>query len=105
DIGYNFIIDQLGNIYEGRYSKASTGNPTGEDGGGRVVTAGHTYQYNVGTIGVAILGDSTAAPPAEIAQQRLVDLLAWQAARHQLDVNSTTTYRNVVNDFTREITN
>ena len=106
DIGYNFIVDQTGKLYEGRYSGASaSAPPTGEDTEGRVVTAGHTYQHNVGTVGVAVLGDSTAQPPTVAAQDKLVELLAWQAARHHLDPRRTATYRNVVNDVTREITN
>lgn len=49
DIGYNFIIDQQGNVYEGRY-------------GGDNVIGGHTYNsslninYNVGSAGVALMG-------------------------------------------------
>ena len=48
DIGYNFLIDQQGTIYEGRF------------GGDRVV-GGHALQYNWGSIGIAILGDYTGS--------------------------------------------
>jgi hypothetical protein len=49
DIGYNYLIDPAGNIYEGRY------------GGDKVIGA-HTYNdeedlnYNEGTIGISVLG-------------------------------------------------
>lgn len=49
DIGYNYIIDPEGNIYEGR-------------AGGDAVIGAHTYNsdtdtnYNVGSVGVALLG-------------------------------------------------
>ncbi|MCA1666126.1 MAG: N-acetylmuramoyl-L-alanine amidase [Thermomicrobia bacterium] len=46
DIGYNFLIDQQGIIYEGRF------------GGDRVV-GGHALQYNWGSIGIAVLGTYT----------------------------------------------
>ncbi len=43
DIGYNYIIDSQGNIYEGRY-------------GGEGVVGGHAYMNNRNSIGIAILG-------------------------------------------------
>ena len=107
DIGYNFIVDELGNLYEGRYAReyAAGEVPTGEDANGRVVTAGHTYQHNVGTVGVAVLGTFTDRAPLQPAQDKVVDFLAWESARHHLDPDKTATYRNVVNDLTRDVTN
>jgi hypothetical protein len=43
DIGYNYLIDAQGNIYEGR---------SGGDG----IVGGHAYMRNRNTIGIAILG-------------------------------------------------
>ena len=43
DIGYNYLIDSQGNIYEGR-------------AGGEGVVGGHAYLRNRNTIGIAILG-------------------------------------------------
>jgi N-acetylmuramoyl-L-alanine amidase len=55
DIGYNFLIDEAGRIYEGRYSRpyAAGESPTGEDLNGNGVTAAHTQGYNSGTVGIA----------------------------------------------------
>src|SRR5437879_4018889 len=46
DIGYNFLVDESGRIYEGRYSRPyPTGAyPTGEDATGKGVTGAHAYQ-------------------------------------------------------------
>jgi hypothetical protein len=44
DIGYNLLIDQRGNIYEGRY-------------GGPGAVAGHAEQYNPGSTGIAMIGN------------------------------------------------
>ncbi|MFC1651542.1 SpoIID/LytB domain-containing protein [Patescibacteria group bacterium] len=50
DIGYNYIVDQHGNSYEGRY-------------GGNNVVAGHAANYNYGTSGVSVLGNFETASP------------------------------------------
>ena len=49
DIGYNYLIDRNGNVYEGRY-------------GGDNVVAGHAFRYNYGSVGIALLGAFTNAP-------------------------------------------
>ncbi|HEX9970175.1 MAG TPA: N-acetylmuramoyl-L-alanine amidase, partial [Acidimicrobiales bacterium] len=43
DIGYNFLVDEQGRIYEGRWSRtyAAGETPTGEDAGGRGVIGAH----------------------------------------------------------------
>src|SRR3979409_1788817 len=55
DIGYNFLVDEKGTIYEGRYS----GSTTGENATGQGVTGAHAYQFNAGTVGIAFLGTLT----------------------------------------------
>src|SRR2546422_576845 len=68
DIGYNFLIDEAGRIYEGRHTfdYASGTSPTGEDSRGYGVTGAHAQGFNSGTVGIALLGtlsnqDATAA--------------------------------------------
>lgn len=72
DIGYNYLIDQQGNIYDGRY-------------GGEGVAAGHAERYNWGSIGVALLGDYDVAAVPAPARSALVELLAWKGNRHFID--------------------
>ncbi len=69
DIGYNFLIDQQGNIFEGRY-------------GGPGVIGMHAGDYNRGSIGVAILGDYDKDCLPQAAQISLVELLAWKGNDH-----------------------
>lgn len=84
DIGYNFLIDPYGNIYEGRY-------------GGDNVVGGHTYDsqnhinYNRGSIGIAILGDyepRSSNPNPDIltnrARKALANLIAFKGAKHKI---------------------
>ena len=56
DIAYNFLIDPLGNIYEGRYSDDDPATTPGEDIFGNGVVGGHCANYNTGTVGIAVLG-------------------------------------------------
>lgn len=75
DIGYNFLVDHRGNVYEGRY---------GGEQGGKIVQGGHALQYNPNTIGVALLGTFTAADrrPPEAMERAAVELLASKGQRY-----------------------
>ena len=64
DVGYNYLIDFLGNVYEGRI-------------GGENVVGGHARPYNRGTCGIGLLGrfhGETVTPEMRAA---LVWLTAW----------------------------
>lgn len=53
DIGYNYIVDQNGKVYEGRF-------------GGEDVQGGHTRRYNAGSMGIAVLGNYEKDPKTNI---------------------------------------
>jgi N-acetylmuramoyl-L-alanine amidase-like protein len=65
DIGYNYVIDPNGVIYEGR------------SGGDNVIGA-HFSGVNAGTMAVALLGDFTGAAPTIEALNSLKEILAWK---------------------------
>jgi hypothetical protein len=72
DIGYNYLIDPNGMIYEGR------------SGGDNVVGA-HFSGVNDGTMAVALLGDFSLAAPAAEALNSLKEVLAWKCDQCGLD--------------------
>ena len=95
DIGYNFLVDAQGRIYEGRHARSYRPGevPTGEDESGRGVIGAHARGVNAGSVGVALLGDfSGGAEPAPAALDSLVRLLAWKAGRHGIDPEGADAY-------------
>ena len=67
DIGYNFLVDRSGNVWQGR-------------AGGDDVIAGHAYGWNEGTFGVAFLGDFTSVAPTPAALQGAGNLIGSKFA-------------------------
>lgn len=108
DIAYNFLVDEQGRIYKGRYSGpggTSPDTPTGEDARGYGVTAAHTGGWNSGTMGIALLGTFTSVAPTPSARQALIDHLAWESEHHGLDPLATTTFTNPVNGNKKTVAN
>ena len=99
DIGYNFLIDEAGRIYEGRHTvdyPAGT-SPTEENSAGEVVTAAHAVGYNSGAVGIALLGTLTNQDATPAARSALERLLAWESDRHSIDPQGASRYTNPVN--------
>jgi N-acetylmuramoyl-L-alanine amidase/FG-GAP-like repeat len=77
DVGYNFIVDRFGRIWEGRYG-----------GVDRPVVGAHTLGYNEYSFAMSALGnfESGSAPAAMVdAYGRL---MAWKLALHGVDAGS-----------------
>jgi hypothetical protein len=72
DIGYNFLIDWKGNIYEGRY-------------GGNNVIGGHASEYNPGSVGVCLIGSFKTVKPTDAQLRALYSLLAWKAGTNSIN--------------------
>ncbi|MFB7335438.1 peptidoglycan recognition protein [Streptomyces adustus] len=67
DIGYNFLVDKCGNIYEGR-----AGGVT------KPVRGAHTLGFNTDSMGIAVLGTYGTAEPAAAAVTAIARLTAWK---------------------------
>ena len=89
DIGYNFVVDRFGTIWEAR---------TG--GIDRPVIGGHAKGFNTGTAGVALLGQHhpgaspRAAVPSQAAADALEALAGWKLRIHGVDPTGTTWLKN-----------
>jgi hypothetical protein len=99
DIGYNFLIDEAGNVYEGRHSRgfAPGETPTGENIAGEGVTGAHAQGFNSGTVGIALLGTLTGRDATPPARSALEHLLAWKSFAHGIDPEGSGLYTNPVN--------
>ena len=74
DIGYNFLVDRFGRIYEGRAGGMERG-----------VVGAHAAGWNTGSVGVAVLGNYNSAAPSSDALDATARLLAWQYRVHGID--------------------
>ncbi len=94
DVGYNFLIDAAGRVYEGRWARVYQPGeaPTGESTDGLGVVGAHAAGNNAGAVGVALLGDFSRRPPSLAAVEALAQLLAWEADRHGIDPLGATTW-------------
>ena len=74
DIGYNFLVDKYGQIFEGRFG-----------GIDRNVVGAHAQGFNEGSVGVALLGNYDAGAVTPAARQAVARLLAWRLDVAHLD--------------------
>ncbi|MFI7370000.1 N-acetylmuramoyl-L-alanine amidase, partial [Actinoplanes sp. NPDC049668] len=78
DIGYNFLVDRCGTLFEGR-------------GGGvdRAVIGAHTYGFNTGTASIAVLGTYTTESAAEPARKIISQVAAARLTAYGFDPGTT----------------
>jgi N-acetylmuramoyl-L-alanine amidase len=86
DIGYNFLVDRFGTVYEGRWGGIE-----------RNVIGAHAEGFNVGTVGVAMIGNYSSATPPVAQQDAVVNLLAWRLDVAHVDPTSTVAFTSTGN--------
>ncbi len=81
DIGYNFVVDRFGAIWEGR-------------GGGvdQLVVGAHAFGTNTGSVGIAVLGDFSSGSPTPASLSSVAALAAWKLFRHGADPRVPATF-------------
>jgi hypothetical protein len=81
DIGYNFLVDRFGTIYEGRFG-----------GVDRSVVGAHALGFNTGSVGIALLGAYGSTKPSAAALDAIVRLVSWRLDLAHVDPTSYLTY-------------
>jgi hypothetical protein len=100
DIGYHFLIDEAGVVYEGRYSGDDLIPAFDKDG--NLVTAFHTAGFNSGNLGIALIGNLVAQPPTAAAKASLIRLIKVITRFKGLDPQAKITYTNPVNGVKKD---
>ncbi|MET9641990.1 peptidoglycan recognition protein family protein [Streptomyces syringium] len=67
DMGYNFLVDKCGTIYEGR-----------SGGVAKAVMGAHTLGFNSNSMGIAVLGTFGSSTPPTAAVDAVARLTAWK---------------------------
>jgi len=77
DIGYNFLVDRFGRIWEGRYGGVT-----------RPVVGAHTVGYNGDTFAASAIGNYETARPSAAMLDSLARLFAWKLSLHGITADS-----------------
>ena len=77
DVGYNFLIDKWGRIWEGRYG-----------GIDKPVTGAHTYGHNDDAFAASTIGTYTDTEPTAATLDAYARLFAWKFDMHGVDPSS-----------------
>jgi hypothetical protein len=78
DVGYNFLVDRFGRIWEGRYG-----------GVDRPVVGAHTLGYNDDAFAMSAIGNFETAQPPAVMLDAYARLFAWKLSLHGVSASST----------------
>ncbi|MFD7922134.1 N-acetylmuramoyl-L-alanine amidase [Streptomyces sp. NPDC059740] len=74
DIGYNFVVDRCGQIFEGR-----------SGGMDLPVVGAHDIGFNTNTLGISYIGNFESAQPTDAALRAIARVVAWKFGMYGID--------------------
>lgn len=83
DVGYNYIIDPSGNIYEGR-------------AGGEMVIGAHAGKANTGSIGISVMGNFETGVVSDASMIALTRLISEKTKIHGIDPVGKSVFRGQI---------
>ncbi|MFD3594072.1 N-acetylmuramoyl-L-alanine amidase [Nocardia sp. NPDC058640] len=89
DIGYNAMVDQYGQIFEGRYG-----------GLDRAVQGAHAGGFNENTVGVALMGNYETEQPSNESVTAMGKFIGWRSKLAGIDPQGETTMYSEGTEFT-----
>ncbi|MFH9010498.1 N-acetylmuramoyl-L-alanine amidase [Streptomyces sp. NPDC017943] len=78
DIGYHFLVDKCGTVFEGRAG-----------GIDKPVLGAHTYGFNTATSSISVLGDYSTATAGAAVRESVAKVAAWKLGLYGLDPTGT----------------
>jgi hypothetical protein len=79
DIGYNFLVDKCGTLYEGRAG-----------GVAKAVLGAHTMGFNTNSVGIAVIGSYGGTKPSSAAVTAVARLTAWKLGLYGMNPSGKT---------------
>jgi hypothetical protein len=79
-MGYNFLVDRYGQVFEGR-----------SGGVDQPVVGAQAGGFNTPSTGVSMIGDFRSSAPPKVAMNALAKLLAWKLSIHGVPAKGRTT--------------
>ena len=83
DIGYNYLVDRFGRLWEGRYGGIT-----------KNVLGAHTGGFNTDSFGTSLLGTFTTAVPPDAMLGSLEQLFAWKLGAYYREPLGKATLRS-----------
>jgi uncharacterized protein with LGFP repeats len=90
DIAYNALVDQYGQVFEGRFGGIT-----------KPVEGSHTGGFNTNTWAVCMIGDFDKAPPTPVQLRAVGQLLGWRLAMDSVDPHGAVRLTSAGGPFTR----
>ena len=87
DLGYNFVVDRFGRVWEGRAG-----------GVHRPVIGAHTQGFNTASTGVAVIGTFSTTDVPSAAVDGLSQLLGWKLELHGVNPEGSAVMTSAGND-------
>ncbi|MGA5201584.1 N-acetylmuramoyl-L-alanine amidase [Streptomyces variegatus] len=78
DIGYHFLVDKCGTVFEGRAG-----------GIDKPVLGAHSYGFNTATSSVSVLGDYSKAATDAVVRESVAKVAAWKLGLYGIDPTGT----------------
>ena len=90
DIGYNFLVDRFGRLWEGRYGGIT-----------KAVLGAHTGGFNVDSFAVSAIGNYDKVAPPPLMIDAIARLMAWKLSLYYRNPLGTTSLVSQGGIFTR----
>ena len=90
DIGYNFLVDKWGNVYEGRADSLA-----------KPVIGVHAGGFNTATVGISMVGDYSSITPSAAVRESVARLIAARLSSYHRDPTSTVGYTTLGGENSR----